>query len=400
MSLVPLTLAGASLAIWAVLVFARGGFWRARERLDDRVHPRVPWPAVVAVVPARDEAGVIGRTIASVVDQDYPGPLTVVLVDDHSTDGTAELARLAAERRGRGERLRIVVSRPLPGGWTGKLWALSEGLDLAAREAPNAPFVWFTDADIEHDPDTLRSLVAKVSAEDRDLVSVMARLSCEGPWERLLVPPFVFFFAMLYPFAWVNDRRRRTAAAAGGCVLLRREALARAGGLAAIRGEIIDDCALARAIKARGREGGGSLWLGLTGRVRSVRPYTGLSGIWGMVARSAYTQLRHSPVLLGLTIVGMILVYLVPPGLVLSAPWHENLPAAALGALAWVLMTVAFMPMIRFYGLAPWRALLLPGAAVLYCAMTIDSAAAHGRGRGGAWKGRTQGGSIGSDATF
>ncbi len=391
-------LSGLSLAIWCVLALGRGGFWRARERLDEEPPAPASWPAVTAVVPARDEADVIARSIGSLLAQDYPGPFRIVLVDDHSTDGTGEVARGAAA--GQGERLAVIRSAPLPGGWTGKLWALDEGVREAGRIAPDAPFLWFADADVAHDPGSLRRLVAKAVAEDRDLVSLMVRLACESPWERLLIPPFVHFFAMLYPFAWAADPRSRTAAAAGGCVLLRREALERAGGLASIRGALIDDCALARRVKDAGRPGGGRIWLGLTDRVRSVRPYEGLAGIWRMVARSADAQLRHSLALLAGTLAGLALVHLVPPLVVLASPWHGDAAALALAAAAWALMTFTFIPMIRFYGLPAWRAALLPAAALLYGAMTIDSALAHRRGRGGAWKGRLQGGSLGSDASL
>lgn len=384
-------LTGASLAIWLVLLFARGGFWLARERLDETALDRQAWPAVVAIVPARDEADVIGRTMRSVLGQDYPGPLSVILVDDHSRDGTAAIARQAGARSGRPEALDVITSRALPSDWTGKLWAMSEGLRHAAGRAPHAPFVWFTDADIEHDPQSLRRLVDKAEREGRDLVSVMVLLACESPWDRLLIPPFVFFFAMLYPFAWVNEPRRRMAAAAGGCVLVRRAALDLAGGLAPIRAEIIDDCALARRIKHHGREGGaGSIWLGLTEKLRSVRPYQGFRGVWSMVARSAYTQLGRSPLMLVLTLIGMIVVYLVPPLAFFAYPWHGNGFAAGLGASTWLLMAVAIWPTLRLYRQPILLAPFLPVAALFYCAMTIGSGIAHARGRGGAWKGRVQ----------
>jgi hopene-associated glycosyltransferase HpnB len=379
-----------SVLIWLVLLLGRGGFWRMRDRLDGAVPDLPVWPAVVAIVPARNEAAVIARSIGSVVTQDYPGSLTVILVDDHSTDGTGDLARAAAEASGRAGRLTILRSDPLPAGWTGKLWALSEGLRHARALAPEAPYLWFTDADIEHDPSSLRRLVGKAEQEGRDLVSLMVLLSCEAFLERLLIPPFVFFFALLYPFPYVNDPRRRLGAAAGGCVLLRRAALERAGGMAAIRGRIIDDCALGQLIKSEGREGGAPIWLGLTRRLRSIRPYEGLHDIWAMVARSAYTQLRHSPLLLAGTLVGMVVTYLAAPAALLSYPWHGNATAAALGALGWFLMSLAIAPTLRLYRQPLWFAPLLPLVAVFYCAMTVDSALAHYRGRGGAWKGRVQ----------
>jgi hopene-associated glycosyltransferase HpnB len=391
-----IVLAGASLVIWLVLVLARGGFWRMRERIEGGTPERGVWPAVVAVVPARDEAEVIARTVGSLVTQDYPGPFAVIVVDDHSRDGTAAVAQGAAEASGRADRLRIVPTRPLPPGWTGKLWALSEGLREARRVGPEAAFIWFTDADIEHDAASLRRLVDKAEREQRDLVSLMVLLSCDRFWERLLIPPFVFFFAMLYPFAWANDPRRRTAAAAGGCVLLRREALDRAGGLEPIRAEIIDDCALARRIKRHGRDGGSSIWLGLTAQLRSIRPYEGLAGIWSMVARTAYTQLGRSPAMLALTLLGMAGVYLAPPLVLLAYAWHGNGVAAALAAAAWLLMSLAISPTLRLYRQPLALAPLLPAAALLYCAMTVASALSDWSGRGGAWKGRIQARAAGS----
>jgi len=376
-----------SLAIWLYLIALRGGYWRASERLS-KTHAAPPaWPAVIAIVPARNEADVIGPAITSLLTQDYPGRLDVVLVDDHSNDDTARHALQAAKDSGRAEALRIVQARPLPAGWSGKLWALAEG----AEHVQGADFLWLSDADIAHEPDNLRRLVGKAVAERRDLVSLMVALSCRGAWERLLIPPFVYFFQMLYPFPWVNDARKRTAAAAGGCVLLRREALEQAGGFAAIKGELIDDCALARLIKHRSPQGsrpGGNIWIGLATTAQSIRPYQGLGEIWRMVARSAYTQLRHSPVVLAGTLAALVLTFLVPPALVLTAPVHGDVPAALAGLAAWVLMTASAWPTFALYRQSTWLTGLLPVAAAFYCAMTFDSALRHWRGRGGAWKGR------------
>ena len=384
-------LAGLSLAIWVYLALFRGGFWRTAETLSDTLAEPESWPKVTAIVPARDEADVIGRSLASILGQDYPGPLEVVLVDDHSTDGTAE----AAAKLGQTARLTVVAARDLPAGWSGKLWALCEGLAQAERAALAPDYVWLSDADIEHGPETLRRLVAKAQAERRDLVSLMAVLHCRAAWERLLIPPFVYFFRMLYPFPWVNDPKRHTAAAAGGCVLLRRAALSAAGGFAAIRGALIDDCALARRIKDLSLSGdpaaaGGGLWLGLAQGSHSIRPYAGLGGIWRMVARTAYTQLGHSPRLLAGTLLGLALAYLVPPLGVLLYPWHGSGAAALLAAAAWALMAATAWPSFRAYAQAPWRSATLPLAAALYAAMTLDSARRHRQGRGGAWKGRVQ----------
>lgn len=386
------------LLAWLYLLPFHGGFWRGRERLDGAPGERADWPAVAAIVPARNEAEVVGQAMASLLRQDYPGALTVILVDDHSEDGTAEAATAAARGTERPERLQVRVSRDLPPGWLGKPWALSEGLrhaDAAAPEAPpEASYVWLTDADIAHDPQNLRRLVAKAEAEDLDQVSQMVILRSEGFWARLLIPAFVFFFQKLYPFAWVNDHRRDVAGAAGGCVLLRRRALAAAGGFEVIKDALIDDCTLARAIAERGRPGGGRLFLALTSAAESLRPYEGLGGVWRMVARSAYTQLRHSLLLLLGTLLGMALVYLLAPAVALTFPWHGAGIPAALGLLVWAMMAGSFLPTLRLYRQPRAFALLLPLAGLLYAAMTLDSALAHWRGRGGAWKGRVAGGAA------
>lgn len=382
-----------SLAIWLYLIALRGGYWHASERLESNSAAPSTWPAVTAIVPARDEAAVIGPAIASLLAQTYPGRLTVLLVDDHSRDGTARAAMDAAKAAGRAEAFHVVQARALPAGWTGKLWALAEGARHAKTHLDNAEFLWLSDADIAHDPENLRRLVVQATAQRLDLVSLMVALSCGGVWERLLIPPFVYFFQMLYPFAWSNDPRRRTAAAAGGCVLVRRITLERAGGFAAIKSELIDDCALARLIK-HGPPPGGRIWIGLATTARSIRPYQGLGEIWRMVARSAYTQLRHSPVLLAGTLLSMTLTFLTPPALVLSTPWHGNAAALAAGLAAWALMTVSAWPTFALYRQPPWLAVLLPVAAVFYSAMTFDSALRHWRGRGGTWKGRAQGAAV------
>ncbi len=385
-----------ALAVWCTLLAFRGRFWRADQRLDpaDRVADAAParWPGVVAVVPARNEAEALGRSLPSLLAQAYPGPFSVILVDDHSDDGTAETARRVARRADAGERLSVVRADPLPGRWTGKLWAMVNGVRRAAVAAPEAIYLWFTDADIEHDPGVLEALVRKAEAGGLDLVSLMALLRCQGAWEGLLLPAFVFFFQKLYPFPWVNDPRRRTAGAAGGCMLVRRKALERAGGLAAIGGEIIDDCALARMIKRRG-----PIWMGLTGSVRSVRPYGGLAGIWRTVARTAYAQLGHAPLALMATVPGMGIVYLVPPLAPILYPWHGAPAAALMGLLAWLAMAVAFAPTLRLYGRPAVAGLGLPLAGLLYIAMTLDSARRHRRGEGGLWKGRTHAGPTASD---
>ena len=390
-------IAGLSFAIWLYLLGFRGGFWHADQRLDADPGAPETWPAVVALVPARDEAEVVGATVTALLTQDYPGPFQVVLIDDHSSDGTAALAERAAAAAstpgGAPVLFRTVSAPDLPSGWTGKLWALQAGLAHADSDVPDAPYLWLSDADIAHGPRTLRHLVAQAERENLNLVSLMVALSCRGFWERLLIPPFIYFFQMLYPFPWVNDPARATAAAAGGCVLLRRSALTRAGGFAAIKGALIDDCALARAIKGlapaedvRGKPGG--IWLGLATESRSIRPYRGLGEVWRMVARSAYTQLRHSPLLLLGTLLAMTLTFLAPPLIALTAGLQDNIVAPFLAAGAWTMAALSAVPTLRLYRLPAWWAALLPLAAAFYCAMTLDSARRHWRGQGGAWKDR------------
>jgi len=377
-----------SLAVWLYLLLLRGGFWRADRRLGEEEEALGEWPGVIALVPARDEEEVIATALGSLLSQDYPGPLKIVVIDDNSRDATAAAARAAAKQLDAEDRLILVRARPPLPGWAGKTWALNEGLNEARRRSMDAAYVWLSDADIAHGPATLRRLVAKAERERLDLVSLMAELSCTGAWARLLIPPFVFFFQKLFPFSWVADRNRDTAAAAGGCVLLRAEALSAAGGFAAIKDALIDDCALAARVKpiARARDRG--IWLGLADHSRSLRPYRDLKSIWDMVARSAYTQLRTSPLLLAGTLLGMALTYLAPPLALLAWPWHGSNLAAVAGGAAWALMAAAFLPTLLLYRQPPWLAALLPVGALLYSVMTVDSARRHWRGRGGAWKGR------------
>jgi hopene-associated glycosyltransferase HpnB len=370
-----------SLTAWGWLLLGQGFFWRTDQRLPHRESP-AHWPDVAVVVPARDEAEVLPLSLPTLLAQDYPGRAEIVLVDDSSGDGTGELARSLAERHG-GLPLRLVTPGEPEPGWTGKLWALRHGIAVARERDPE--FLLLTDADIAHAPDSLRELVAAARTGGLDLVSQMARLRVASGWERLVVPAFVYFFSQLYPFRRINRSGSRTAAAAGGCVLLRTEAAARARVPDSIRQAVIDDVSLARAV----RGAGGTIWLGLADRVDSVRPYPRLADLWRMVSRSAYAQLRHSPPLLVATAAGLALVYLVPP-VALTAGLLTHDPAAAwAGAGAWAVMAGTYLPMLRYYRQPALLALTLPFTAVLYLLMTVDSAVQHYRGRGAAWKGRT-----------
>ena len=371
-----------ALAVWVYLMAARGGYWLAGER-DDRQEPANPpaWPRVVAVIPARDEVETIATTIGSLLHQSYPGPFSVVLVDDESRDGTAEAARGAAAAAGAPDRLTVLTGRPLPAGWTGKLWAVNQGVAQATSSGPAPDYLLLTDADITYSPDALARLVARAEAGGHVLTSLMVKLRCDSVAERIFVPAFIYFFEMLYPFAWVNRRDHPMAAAAGGSMLVRPQALQAAGGIAGIRGALIDDCALGAALKKQG-----PIWLGLTERVASARPYDRLDDIRRMVARSAYAQLGYSPLMLAGTILGMAITYLAAPVLAFAGSGL----AQALGAAAFALMIVSYQPILRFYRCSPLWGLALPAIALAYMAFTLDSAYQHVRGRGGLWKGRVQ----------
>ncbi|MBD2365380.1 glycosyltransferase [Anabaena minutissima FACHB-250] len=375
-----------SLLIWLGLLTLRGQFWRVDQQLETVEPALQSLPKVCAVVPARNEAELLPISLRSLLLQDYPGEFHIFLVDDHSTDGTAAFAEGVAHAVNKAEQLNIISSESLPPGWSGKLWAVEQGIQNAKTLTPD--YFFLTDADIEHDVNNLRRLVAKAEQEDLDLVSVMVRLRCQSFWEKLLIPAFVFFFQKLYPFRWVNNPQNQTAAAAGGSILIRREALERIGGFQVIRQALIDDCALAQAVKLGSSQQSRKIWLGLSSVTRSLRPYPSLKTIWDMVARTAYTQLNYSPWLLLGTVVAMTLIYLVPPmGLIIGILLGNQLIAIT-SLLTWLLMTWAYFPTIRFYRCSPVFALSLPAIAFLYTLMTIDSALRHWRGRGGEWKGR------------
>jgi len=377
--LTPTSVATIPLAIWIYLFFARGNFWNLREDTSEP-KPLGRWPTVIAIVPARNEAETIARSVASLSKQDYPGEFTVIIVDDHSEDATAALARKAAEEFGAVSRVSVHRAAELPQGWTGKVWAMNEGARVAGAKAPD--FFWFTDADIEHAPDTLRRLVSRAETNSLDLASLMVLLQAKTFPEHLLIPPFLYFFLMLYPPQWIADARARTAGAAGGCILLRRSALERIGGLAAIRNEVIDDCALARAAK----KSGGKIWMGLTRASVSLRSYGTFCEIRDLIARTAFTQLRYSFFLLLATLIGLFATYLLPW---ISFFQGED-PAWFLAATAASLMSVSFGVTVRFYNLSFLWALTLPFAAIFYGYATCVSALRYWLGRGGQWKGRAQ----------
>ena len=409
----PLVIASISLAIWLYLALARGTFWRLREFDDDlaKREPPSAWPNVTAIVPARNEAATIRQAVTSLLQQNYAGEFSIVLLDDHSEDATAQIARQAARDLNAEPRIEIHPAAPLPPGWTGKLWALNQGIiqplsgtakngcaptisisprpDIVSpttqKDAtPISPptYYWFTDADIIHAPEILQRLVARAERDRLDLTSLMVLLQQKTLPERALIPAFLFFFLKLYPPRWIADPRKRTAGAAGGCILLRSEALQQIGGLAAIRSEVIDDCALARAVKQKG----GRLWMGLTRASISLRAYTTFAEIRDMIARTAFTQLRYNPLLLLSTLLGMFLTYLAPIALLFAPKPAPRI----LGVSTWLLMSLLYLPTIRFYRLSPAWALSLPFVALFYSYATLLSAARYYLGRGAQWKGRSQ----------
>jgi hopene-associated glycosyltransferase HpnB len=367
-----------SLAIWIYLLLGRGRFWRmavddvgSRPRVSDR-------RKVAVIVPARNEAAVVGRAVQSLLRQDFTGSLHLFLVDDHSADETGDIALRSAQDAASLDRFTLLEARALPAGWTGKLWAVSQGLERAASFHPD--YIWLTDADIAHEPEVLSSLLVRAETGNFDLVSRMVKLHCQSLAERMLIPAFVFFFFKLYPPAWVNRADTRAAAAAGGCLLIRPPALARIGGIAGVREQLVEDCALARAVKKNGK-----VWLGLTSRSNALGKYQDFREIGRMISRGAFTQLQHSPWRLCAVIVGMAITYLAPVLLLAAGKW-----VAAPAFLAWLLMAMAYRPILRFYGLSLFWALLLPLTAAFYVAATVYSAFAYWSGEGGWWKGRPQ----------
>ena len=368
-----------SLAIWIYLAVAHGGFWQSRKFMLPEGEGEPHAVRVAAVVPARDEAVVVARCVTSLLSQ-KDVELELFLVDDNSTDGTAEVARGAARACGAEARLTVIQGSPLAAGWSGKLWAAQQGVAAATGRRPD--FLLLTDADIEHSGAELKNLVALAVDERLDLASLMVRLYCRNVAERMLIPAFVFFFFKLYPPRWIGDAKRKVAGAAGGCILIRPEALEKAGGIEAVRREVIDDCALAQAVK----QSGGRAWLGLAGETHSIRPYETFAEIGRMISRSAFNQLQHSAALLALSFMGMTLIYLAPVLLLFS----RSLPGAIMGVAAWLVMVACYLPLVRYYRLPALWAFTLPAAAVFYMGATFHSAMKYWRGKGGEWKGRVQ----------
>lgn len=407
---IALGISGLSLLTWLFLLLFWGQFWRCDQQLEPNLAPtlsaagtELSWPAVAVIVPARNEAPVIDQSVRSLLNQDYPAALTVLLVDDQSDDGTAAIAQnvaqeLQTEAGTTQNTLRVLSGQPLPKGWTGKLWALEQGTQAAQTLTSQPKYLLLTDADILHPPDNLRNLVIKAESEDLAMTSLMVKLRCQSFWERFLIPAFIFFFQKLYPFPWVNNVARRVAAAAGGCILVRRDVLSRLGGIGVVREALIDDCSLAAAVKfqdpalpdAKGQRWN-KIWLGLSQTTFSLRDYPDLDSIWTMVARTAYTQLRYSPWLLLGTLIGMSLVYLAAPIGLFYGIWSQHLALVGINGLTWIFMAIAYGPTLKLYKQSPLLGFCLPAIALLYNLMTLDSARRHWQGQGGAWKGRVYG---------
>ena len=378
-----------SVTIWLFLLSGWGNFWRCDQQLPALATVRselatMVQPSVTVIIPARDEADVLPESLPSLLQQQYDGRLTILLIDDQSTDHTGGVAQAIATEAGATERLTVLPGQPLPPGWSGKLWAVEQGWQQVQQQANPPEYLLLTDADIVHSPEIIARLVHKAESERLAMVSLMVQLRCQSAWEKILIPAFVFFFQKLYPFPWVNNPKRKLAAAAGGCILLRRDALAEIGGIAALREALIDDCTLAQNVKDLPRP----IWLGLSQEEWSIRPYEGLETIWNMVARTAYTQLDYNPVYLTGTLLGMAIIYVVPPLSVFGGLWLLNAGLVALGAAAWSMMAIAYWPTLKLYRRSPLWGFVLPLIAVLYNLMTFDSAWRHWRGQGGGWKGR------------
>ncbi|MDJ0746976.1 MAG: glycosyltransferase [Xenococcaceae cyanobacterium MO_167.B27] len=386
--MIVLTIALLSLAIWLFLLLLWGQFWLAEPQLIINTSILQKFPIVRIIIPARNEAQLLNQSLTSVLKQDYLGDFSVVLIDDNSTDSTQAIAQKTAETLQLTDKIKIISGQPLPSDWKGKLWAIEQGINYALGQQPQPDYLLLTDADIKHHPQNLTELVTKAETEKLELVSLMVLLRCESFWEKLLIPAFVFFFQKLYPFRWVNNPQSPIAAAAGGCILIRRQALEKIGGIGTIRNALIDDCTLAKTVKFANPKQPSPIWLGLSSSVVSLRPYDSLKTIWDTVARTAYTQLNYSPFLLIATLLGMVLVYLTAPIAGIFGLIIQNYEIAFIGLVTWLLMSIAYLPTIRLYKLSPFWVFTLPAIAILYALMTLDSAIRYARGQGGAWKGR------------
>jgi hopene-associated glycosyltransferase HpnB len=381
-----------SLIIWLYLLLFRGKFWLSNQKIDPEKISLTTYPSVCVVIPARNEADVLPVSLRSLLNQDYLGDFKIILVDDQSDDGTTEIAYELATIFDKTDRLTVISGELLSAGWSGKLWAMEQGIKYIKEQNLHPDYILFTDADIEHHKTNLRELVGKSQQENLALTSLMVRLRCQSIWEQFLIPAFVFFFEKLYPFLWVNDPHHKMAAAAGGCILIRQDILEQVGGLEIVRQALIDDCSLAAAVKLKLQDVSENppqgIWLGLSEKTCSLRPYDSLETIWDMVARTAYTQLNYSPLLLIGTVMGLTIIYIVPPVSFIWGLVVGNSLTTSLGGITWLLMSISYLPTLRLYKTSLLWSISLPAISFLYLLMTIDSALRHWRGKGGRWKGR------------
>ncbi len=385
-------IASLSLIIWIYLLLFRGWFWLSDQRINSHLQLLEKYPSVCAVIPARNEADVLPISLKSLLNQDYPGNFSIILVDDQSDDNTGNVAQEVANNCQKSQQLQVISGQPLAAGWSGKLWAMKQGIEEANKLDSKPDYLLLTDADIEHHNSNLQELINKAETENLALTSLMVKLRCDSFWEQFLIPAFVFFFEKLYPFSWVNNPQNKMAAAAGGCILIRRQILEEIGGIEVVKQALIDDCSLAAAVKAKLQENSKNtrqgIWLGLSDKTLSLRPYDTLDSIWNMVARTAYTQLNYSPLLLIGTLLGLTLVYLIAPISFIIGLIIHNQVITIVGGLTWLLMTISYLPTLKLYQCSTLWGLTLPLIGLLYGLMTIDSAWRHWQGKGGGWKGR------------
>ena len=381
-----------SLVIWIYLLLFRGKFWLSNQRINEQLQPLTQYPSVCAVIPARNEADVLPISLKSLLNQDYPGNLFIILVDDQSDDNTGNVAQEIANNCQKSQQLQVISGQPLAEGWSGKLWAMKQGIEQANKLDNKPDYLLLTDADIEHHDSNLKELVKQAEIEKLAMTSLMVKLRCDSFWEQFLIPAFVFFFEKLYPFSWVNNPKNKMAAAAGGCILIRRQILEEIGGIEVVKQALIDDCSLAAAVKAKLQEDRQNIkqgiWLGLSEKTLSLRPYENLDSIWNMVARTAYTQLNYSALLLIGTLLGLTIVYLVAPIGLIMGLIIQNTVMTILGGITWLLMSISYLPTLKLYQCSLLWSLTLPLIGLLYGLMTLDSAWRHWRGKGGGWKGR------------
>ncbi|GFE71390.1 glycosyltransferase [Chroococcus sp. FPU101] len=381
-----------SLFIWIYLIFFRGGYWLSNQKLKPNFKLENDYPSVCAVIPARNEADTIPISLPSLLKQQYTGDFKIILVDDQSTDGTGKIALEISNKLNQFERINVIKGEPLPSGWSGKLWAMQQGLNYIQSQEITAKYILFTDADIQHDLLNLSQLVTKAEQEKLALVSLMVLLKYESFWERFLIPAFVYFFEKLYPFSWANNPKNKMAAAAGGCILIRRDILEKIGGIEILKTALIDDCTLATEVKKYIQNYPNldtkGIWLGLTDATFSLRDYPTLKSIWDLIARTAFTQLNYSSLLLVGTVLGMVMTYLISPLSIILGIILNNQIILVIGLIIWLLMALSYWPTLKLYKCSPLWAFSLPVIAFLYTLMTIDSAIRYWQGKGGGWKGR------------